>query len=405
MTGKNKIFFLGFVCFGLSFVYGFKLISGQSADLFTEIRISPRVALGERISDQDVFKEIKFLPLETTKESVIGDIDQMETTDSLLIVLCKNAEMINNRWQSKIAIFNKHGKFIGKIDQIRTSLFTLDTLNKQIIVFDNGRSRSLLFYSYTGKLLKKQLRQFDFTDFFVFNNSVAYFRNFEKDPSEKLVKEGTDVSHNNLIILNTGDQLVNKYFAYDTTAISNADALQFGRFFSYSKSNVYFAKPFTYNIYNVNFDKLSEAYQFVFPLENSLPVDFDTNKLYHRKRFDYLKKNPSTIFSINNFYKMQSNLIFKLTSLNFAESFIFNVDDNSLISLSAIEPPKDFSELNLFNNILACDGKSFYSYVDANSIKNKVGKINDPRWSKELELILKSKEKIINPVIIQNFLK
>src|SRR5690606_790590 len=70
------------------------------------LRIDPTTASGGNMSQ--VFDEINFIPLETTKESIFGDIGQLEVTENLFIVFDHDTKCI--------LIFDRKGKYKTKID-------------------------------------------------------------------------------------------------------------------------------------------------------------------------------------------------------------------------------------------------------------------------------------------------
>jgi hypothetical protein len=70
------------------------------------LRIDPTTARGAAASQ--VFEEIKFIPLETTKESLFGSIHQFRIADGNYVIWDYDTKAI--------LIFNKDGKYKAKIN-------------------------------------------------------------------------------------------------------------------------------------------------------------------------------------------------------------------------------------------------------------------------------------------------
>ncbi len=98
-------------------------------------------------------EKIQFIDLETTENSLVGDITKIVIRDSLLFVLDKN----NN-----LFVFNLEGKFLNRIGHIgqgptelyHLSHFFVDTKRKEVGIFDVIR-QYVHFYDYKGNWKKK----------------------------------------------------------------------------------------------------------------------------------------------------------------------------------------------------------------------------------------------------------
>ncbi len=105
-----------------------KLFHADTAS-FKEIRINPRTALTEEVSGADVFKSIAYLPLQTTKQSQFGDIDQLELTSDYFFILEHNHSQVNARINSAIIIFKRSGEFHAKINTVECFFFSLELVH------------------------------------------------------------------------------------------------------------------------------------------------------------------------------------------------------------------------------------------------------------------------------------
>ncbi len=94
------------------------------------------------------------IQLETRKECLIGDIDQLFKDDTLLFILDKH--------QKSIFIFSDSGTFIRKIDQvgkaegeyISATSFCVDK-NKKVIHIYDIKQKKLLTFDYHGNFIKE----------------------------------------------------------------------------------------------------------------------------------------------------------------------------------------------------------------------------------------------------------
>ena len=114
--------------------------------------INPRYS--ERIQMTDFVDSVTHIKLETTDESLIGDISLVLFLDSLLIIQ-------DNQTQS-VFFFYKDGRFSHKIDRrgqgpgeyILLGRVMIDTDSQRIMIFDK-ESRKLIFYNLDGTFIKE----------------------------------------------------------------------------------------------------------------------------------------------------------------------------------------------------------------------------------------------------------
>ena len=101
------------------------------------------------------FTSVKYVPLETTKESLVGSIDHLEIFDDTLFVL----DMLSAK---AIFLFDLSGKFIRKIGKtgrgpeewIRPVSISLNKEERELLVLD-GQLQKIFRYSLSGKFLGK----------------------------------------------------------------------------------------------------------------------------------------------------------------------------------------------------------------------------------------------------------
>jgi len=102
-----------------------------------------------------IFDSFNILPLETSKEILIGDIDKILFTDDLIFLLDK-------RITKTVFAFGKDGKFKFKISSegfgpgelYSPTNITLNYDKEELIVVD-GRQGKFMFYGFDGKFIKE----------------------------------------------------------------------------------------------------------------------------------------------------------------------------------------------------------------------------------------------------------
>ncbi len=122
----------------------------------------------------DLFKSVKFVPLETNSNCLIGQIDQIEFYNDTIYILDTNIG-------KAIYAFDKNGGFINKIGRLgkgpgeyfSTKSFTIDNNTKQIKILDEGK---LLIFSIYGEFQKEiLLSHYDSPRYLKSVNGITYF--------------------------------------------------------------------------------------------------------------------------------------------------------------------------------------------------------------------------------------
>lgn len=396
---QNPFFILISLVFALT-------VSTRAQDINPiEIRIDPRKAMAEELSVSEVFSKINYIPLETTKNCIIGQIDQMEISDEYFIILNKRSKIINNKWSSTLGIFDKSGKLHAKIDDVQIPFFSIDPDNKMIITFDYSKEESLIYYDFNGKFIKKIARPFNFMDFTPLRaGSFAMYKNFDSSSSDDM---SLTPSHkfNNLIVTNSNFKSQSAYLPFDTLSVHYTEVYQIGKNFLRSGENIYFVQPYQFKVRKMLKDSLINCYDFIFPLQNTLPVDFLNNLLYKSKRFDYLNQHPYAIFSINNFFSSGSSIAFTLNSQKFKETFLFNLKSRLLTSLSSIIADEASFGLPIGSQVIASDAKHFFGWIDAKTLIQNKKKItllnNNTEPENSLSELIRNGDVRANPVLIE----
>src|SRR5690606_26311997 len=136
-------------------------------------KINPSDTTGYYYSD--VVESSSYLLLETTSESLIGEIDKIHFDDTLIFILDKYVA-------EALFIFNKKGDFLTKIankgaapgEFLEIRDFTIDKNAKEICLFDL-QGRKVNFYTYSGVFLRSKPIPFFFSEFeFLDKDTMAF---------------------------------------------------------------------------------------------------------------------------------------------------------------------------------------------------------------------------------------
>jgi len=393
-------------------------LAGQSSIVDSSemrtLRIDPAAARGAAASQ--VFDEIKFIPLETTKESLFGSISQLKITDGNYIIWDYDTK--------SILIFTNEGKYRAKVngnkiekdpdDKDRQDFygFTIRKENdKSLIQVSAGKN--LFYFDLDGKLVRKaKAGENEY-----YNSNLKFSDGTEVDRGY-LEKKGTDSTYYDLGIVKDKKR-VEAYFPYNIDRYKNDQFYSSGESITnYGvKDELFFVNTYEYNIYKITPKKLLLNYRIIFPANNSLPPDFKENPIYKGKRQEYFEKFPKAFYAMGSPYKIGDNLFFKVSNWSWGPSerkaFIYNLKSNAVTSISDIEPDSLSQFLPItdagvhydFANrgFLLFEDEHFYtsysSLVLFNFKEQNAGK--ERKYDPALTEYFKTQNKKSNPVIIQ----
>jgi len=365
----------------------------QAGPLDTISIESPAKNNDKYLNQNQVFDSINYIPLETTKESLFSEINQLEVVDDLMIVL---------DWATNsILTFNKSGKFLSKIKSKNVREFAINGFEK-LIVFQDISNAKTYHYSYDGKLIKSYDNPFIRSNLvFLDSNLVAYYKYF--------FKENKDSKFNNfnLFLADRSNNIQNGFLRFDTAAISYKEVYNSEKQFYKSSHSTYFIQPYDYRIYDITLGKPIAKYIINIPEANRLPHDFRTNGRYFESRFDYLTKYSNEVFQIKDFYVVNSIAVFKIGASKWNNTFVYDVNNKDKISIYNILSGPDNNFMPIGEEFYASDVNSFYRAVRAQELFkikfNLADKIDDSRLPKGLKVFFDTQNNLSNPVIVQMF--
>ncbi len=355
-----------------------------------------------------VFESIRFTPLETTKESLFGSIDQLEVTDSFFIIL--------DRRSASILVFNRNGKLHKRITTGGAnkyfSYFAIDR-NTNSIVALNNYAKALLIYDFDGNLKQKQASPEYLQSLNIFGNgSVVYNLRRPFDPSAD-VKVPFD-----LVYAHGYDSIYRYVKPFNPKIVDGQYNILYNPInFSGQGSSCMFSLPFDYTVLQLGDTGIIGKYKFVFPLSYSLPANFITDSRFKGKRAQYVysdQDNAKKVSAISTVYRLGDYLLFSLMSgdlsMNRDYNFLYNLKNGALLSFTKVTGDSSSCYLpvlySAFEGLNAVYNKKVYSSMPGFllfAFKEKTDK--QVKYPAELQDYFTNGTKNNNPVIVELNLK
>jgi hypothetical protein len=175
----------------------------NSNELPYHIDIEKQLKKGKSVSISSIGKELEYIPLETTTNSMMGEILRIEfTTDFIFIVANPCYGLLQFDRNGKfIRIVGSRGRGPGEYRQI--SGFCLDQSTKKIYINSCWSDCEILEYNFNGQFIRSFKQPLDINGFLVYDTIGFVFEIADYSPSASGVIPGIrDYSFldNNLII-------------------------------------------------------------------------------------------------------------------------------------------------------------------------------------------------------------
>lgn len=357
----------------LFFIIPFTIL-GQK---LTTIRIDPTLAKGGFTSD--LFNKVNFIPLETTSESLFGQITKLETTEKYFI--------IHDVETNAILFFNRDGKFYKKIKPEKNKYFGDFSVNESDNTISILSSDKLLMYSLDG-MKTNEFPKFSRAErFFSFGND-RYAYNIGRSLSFSSSIE--EINHD--VIITKNEQIKKELFPYHTFLSKYDYNIPTHIFSNQGDGTCWFSFPYKYEVNHLNYDGIIETIKFIFPLEYSLPLNFDADSTFRNKRKAYIfspqEENTKKFKLVSPFFKFEDKIIFYLENISghfgaINNNLIYDLKSKDLISLNTIAGDSTSYEIPILNPRF---GQRLHS------VKNKVLYTSIPSYI-FLQLVDKNKEK------------
>lgn len=408
---KNLLFLLILVVFTIN----------QSPAQAKKLYFDPTYATG--MPQSKLFTEINYTPLQTTKESLFGRINQLVVTDNYFIVLDNDTQAIY--------FFDRKGNFIKKFvdrgynirgiayDKKRNALFITESSKsyspsqKEIqAALDDPVNNSAKKYSravyYDLSDVKaekiKPLKDFDI----VMANPRAFNSNqwvYSYIYANKSWKSAEDYE----LKISDGNKVTGAYFPYNrkTSSVYYGSPERISFFSTNDNSTLLFTRPYHYNIYQLTPDSVKEMYSVIMPAANTLPNSFFTENFDSRAKLeDYKMKNSGFVWGIDRVVDLNNYLFFSLDFFrSFRErNFMFDKKTAQFFNLSKITSDSTNAFLPVMGfGIQYNDGNYLYSSISSTSMfQSKESNLaRNLQYSEVLKNYFENGKSSDNPVIIE----
>ncbi len=394
--------FLASACFS----QGNKIDSSQ----IKTIRLDPKQALGRNVSD--VFEQVKYIPLETTKESTVGEITQLEVLDNRLIVFDIDT------WA--IYIFDGEGCYLNKITARKVGElnkaneqntgnifngFNITTKNGKEVI-DIRSKNSVLRFNTDGKFIEK------------INNSGSGYSLVLQGGSQIIPGywTGKDLCYEFAVIRKSGDTAL--YLPFNMSRYNDDDYFSGERLsLGLDAKDALYSNYYSYELFEITNDKVAYRFKVILPTELALPKDFLTNPIYKQKKWPFLVKNKNVVYGISNTYSIGDYLYLKLDCYSQFKSakknIAYNIPQATAISLQDLTPDKlsfflpveDSSCGTNFmsRGFLKFDGKNVYTAISALCMLKfgEQNKENPIAYPQQLQQIFTANTSDLNPILVK----
>jgi len=297
--------------------------------------------------NKDQIESQEWIKLETTNESLIGDVSKIFYTNNLFIVLdnkLTNSVFIFDGKGNFISVINKLGKGPGEYTKIYDIAF--DELNDVVHILDLNLEK-ILKYDIRGEFISEIDFDLISHDFGLIEPGYYAFFNAYNSP------DGINELRN-LTYLTENGKVYQQYFTYKKDFLHLGYGPRFN--FSYFDNQLMFVPPFSNNVYNIDKDKCSLRYHFDFGYY-SIPDNFLQNYYTSSSFIQNIRDSPYVIF-LRNYCESNKLISFYIDIQDKHLIYLFNKSNHNMI-LSDLRDP-----LLLGSIPFAVDSEYVYQLID-----------------------------------------
>lgn len=409
-----------------TFLFAFLFLISGAIDAFSQeipkIRINPDIARGGDISN--FFNDIEYIPLETTKESLFGEITEMALTSDSYVVY---------DWDTKsILFFNKNGRFLRK----RT--------------FSSDASIGISYIKHSNSIVVNVGRPPEYkSEIFCFSSighpieplQTSKIKELENSGKLRSIGDGFFVASGNCYLApgkNPSTDTTYLLSVYKNnsfykglmpvTQASNSAICMLHGYLSLGNvvqdGLLYVAMPLTNIVYKVTKDTAQAAFQLVFPRKRVLDVSIiQENSIKEINAVgEALQNNTETILTVSNIFYRKKDLFFKVNPRLYSTyagsnsegqyNFIYDTVNGSLASLERMQSDSTSYYLPIFGQNLRRDGLYYADdnvFTSVSSLQmftaHEANKDRNPKYPDLLQNYFETQTRKSNPVIVRMKLK
>lgn len=391
-----------------------QLLAAQPAQT---LYFDPASAIGAPVSR--LFESVTYIPLETTKQSLFGQISQLIVTPQYFIVFDSDTQAVY--------FFDKTGKFVKKYRDDKYNFVSIQWMQQEnaLYILQSNKSYRLTEQERDELVhtpLSKSTSKYGRAVMYDLNNIVKEqiseipgFGIFMANPtflapgqwayssvmSYSDAKDSVDFE----LRISNGQKTIKAYFPYAKRTSAYLSEPGNVEFFPAAKPDtLLFTRPYHHAVYVLTPDSVTQLYNFVLPFENTVPKTFFTKTFSSRNELrDYKQNNPGYVWRINGLVSFNQFLFFALDYQKRDRRFMFDKSTNRFYNMNRISADSTNAYLPVMGwSIQYQDEKALYSSVSSDAMfrSRDAEKHRNPVYSELLTNYFDKSKSTSNPVII-----
>lgn len=332
-------------------------------------------------------KDVEYITLETTEESLLGTINELLILNDMIFVLDKK----NGKG---IFVFDKDGKFQYKIQHLgsgkgkylKITDFKYNRTTNQIEIYDDAQQK-VIIYSVKGEFIKEINNTINFYTFFpVSKNQRLYYASFFKNKSKTRFEK-----HYRLYKVNESGKVVYNFLSFDDEHAYQKILSLPQNFYQAENSNtILFYEAYNNNIYELKKDSIAVKYKLDFS-DLTIPEGFATSDI--KDKSAYVKKNKfSHLHKI--LFDDPEELVFDYVKDNYMVEYGYNKESKKSYSINSYFVEDDGV---YFRPSICMTKTAAYSIIEPSEIL----RYDNETLSSRIKDVFGSLKEISNPVIIK----
>lgn len=344
---------------------------------------------GKELIFTDILDTVKLIPLETSENCIIGEIDKIEVHNGSYFILDK-------RQTKSLFVFNEDGKFKysisaegrGPLEFIMPYDFTINTDLNEIVLCD-GRLSKLIFYNIeSGKPIREKKLYYRFHNI-AYSGKGFFCLSSHNDDNSHL----ESIENYSLFITDSTFTLKNKFLKKNITSNN-----YFLRNDLTQKSGVNYAPRFNNKVFNIKADSIHQVYDISF---DAIEVEREDYRLQFSELNEITERNSSFYF-MGTYVEGATIDFFELESSRKKISVFWDKVNKKLVGgeILTLDPLK----LPFYSDPLTSDNDEFISYLDSYALSNIKGSLpmNElKKLPKRFVTLIQDVSADDNPIIIR----
>nr|WP_170857034.1 6-bladed beta-propeller [Algoriphagus locisalis] len=285
-------------------------------------------------------------------------------------------------------LYSLNAKGEGPGEFTRASSIAIDPFRDQLVVHDDRLSK-LLYYTLQGEFIREHRVAYRFNDFEYVNDSIIAV-DLNKTYNDHIL----EISNNQLVLVDTTWKVLAKGGAYN--AAQEQKLFFTGDVFSRKGKELFYLRPFTYDIYRIDQDNLTPYCRIDFG-NRTLPEE--TNFNFSEAR-DFWEEYPDYSYMVGNAHFLDDITYFEHLYEGSKTSHLFRSNNTGKLFHGRVN--NDIYSLGFFQiSTIIPEKNVLVSYLSSEEIYAKKKVILESNTASEtLREMVSSTESTDNPVLI-----